>query len=322
MGSSFNDPEQVWLQPYPKGTLQRLTNDLDGYKSLSLTSDGKLLAAVQAQNAFAIFVAPASKPDGGKAIRTGKSDGLGLVWMPDETLLSQSVNSEFSSLTPDGKQRVALFKAEVYQGDFSVCRNGHLVFGRDVQDSSSIWYLEDMRQNPKQLTQGPHDDLPDCSPDGQSVIFRSSYQLKRVSLKGGSAVALGEGRNIYAVRYSPDGREIAALDEKKNWLVILSAETGRPTTTFDLPAGFGIPFNSSGWLLRWTPDSRNLTYALWKGPGAPANLWSQSLSGGAPRQITHFPDQIVAYDWSPDGKQIAYTRWSESRDVVLIRNFH
>jgi hypothetical protein len=64
--SSVYDPEQVWLQPYPKGNLQRLTNDLDGYKSLSLTSDGKVLAAVQAQNLFTIIVPrPAPQVFGG-----------------------------------------------------------------------------------------------------------------------------------------------------------------------------------------------------------------------------------------------------------------
>lgn len=45
-------------------------------------------------------------------------------------------------------------------------------------------------------------------------------------------------------------------------------------------------------------------------------------AGGPPRQITNFPDEIVGYDWSPDGKQLAYTRSASTRDVVLIGNFH
>jgi Tol biopolymer transport system component len=73
---------------------------------------------------------------------------------------------------------------------------------------------------------------------------------------------------------------------------------------------------------RWTPDGTTLTYGLWNGPDTPVNLWSQSLSGGPPRQITRFPDEIVAYAWSPDGKQLALTRFTQSRDVVLISNFH
>ena len=325
--ATFGEQEQIWLQPYPKGSLQRLTNDLTGYKSLSITSDGKLLAAVQAQNSYTIFVAPASKLEDGKAIGSGRSEGVGLMWMPDGTLLSQSVDSEFSSLTPDGKQRVALFKNQVLQGEYSICRNGHIVFRRSVPGSSTIWYAEDMRQNPKQLTEGPNDYNPNCSPDGRSVIFASANPsaIRRVSVKGGAPVTLCESaKEMGSPRYSPDGLEIADLEDdgKTAWYVIRSAETGQLKKTFDLPPGFDPADNSASWGLRWTPDGKALTYPLWKGPGTPTNLWRQSLSGGPPRQITNFPDQIVAYDWSADGKQLVFTRWTALRDVVLIRNFH
>ncbi|MGI9072314.1 MAG: hypothetical protein ACR2JB_13600 [Bryobacteraceae bacterium] len=52
------------------------------------------------------------------------------------------------------------------------------------------------------------------------------------------------------------------------------------------------------------------------------NLWSQPISSGPPRQLTHFHDRILAYDWSPDGKRLAITRAKYSSDVVLISNFH
>jgi Tol biopolymer transport system component len=47
----------------------------------------------------------------------------------------------------------------------------------------------------------------------------------------------------------------------------------------------------------------------------------QPVSGGPPQQITHFPDHIFAFAWSPDGKQIAFTRSTYSNDVVLF-DFH
>jgi WD40 repeat protein len=49
-------------------------------------------------------------------------------------------------------------------------------------------------------------------------------------------------------------------------------------------------------------------------------VWSQS-AGGPPRQITNFPDSVIAYDWSPDGKQLGYTRYASISDVVLISSF-
>ena len=88
--SSFSSPgRQIWLQPFPEGRLQRLTNDLDGYRSLSLSGDGKLLAAVQEHHTFSTFVGPASNPEQGKLIKTGKTDGIGLAWLPDGPLSSR-----------------------------------------------------------------------------------------------------------------------------------------------------------------------------------------------------------------------------------------
>ena len=129
---------------------------------------------------------------------------------------------------------------------------------------------------------------------------------------------------VVGLRYSPDGHSIADIevdDDDKRILVIRNAETGEPAKSFAMPAGFSFPWNSSQWILRWTPDGRTLTYALWRGEGSPTNLWSQPVAGGPPRQITNFPDEIIAYDWSPDGKQLAYTRSASTRDVVLISNF-
>jgi Tol biopolymer transport system component len=330
-------PPQIWLQPFPKGSLQRLTNDLDGYHYLSLSADGKFLAAVELQNSFTIFVGSASKPDQGTAITAGKSDGVGLAWMPDGTLLSQNLDSEFSSLTPDGKRRDSLFKEEVFPGAFSVCKDGRFIllqrFGAKG-DQMSIWRTDATGQELKQLTQGPQDFGPDCSPDGQAVIYSgeltsetgmaSPRRLMRVPIDGGATSILNStNSDVEGLRYAPDGREIADIEwSDKQVLVVRDSQTGQATKSFDLPAGFGLPFNSLGWILHWTPDGRTLTYALWKGVGAPVNLWSQSLSGGPPRQITNFPDAIVAYDWSPDGKQLALTRSAPSSDVALISNFH
>jgi serine/threonine protein kinase len=334
ISTSFTAPNQIWQQPFPPGgSPQRITNDLDGYKQLSLSKDGRLLAAVQVQDLYTIFVSPAAKPDQGRAISSGRSDGLGLAWMPDGTLLSQNVESEFSSLTPDGNRRVTLFKDDVFPGDFSVCKDGHSVVLARWRGGEliTIWRTDVTGHDWKQLTEGPQDMAPDCSPDGRSVIYVSQpgkiNRLTGVSLDGGAKSFLSDSDNdVYGLRFSPNGQEIADIEfsEKsdKALLVIRDSQTGQGTKSFDLPAGYILPYNSVGWALRWTPDGRTLTYALWRGYGTAVNLWSQSLSGGRPREITDFPDEIAAYAWSPDGKQLALTRRSQSRDVVLISNFH
>ena len=70
----------------------------------------------------------------------------------------------------------------------------------------------------------------------------------------------------------------------------------------------------------WSPDGKALQYVLTRdGVG---NLWEQPLTGGPPRQLTHFKtDLILDYAWSFDRKQLAMSRGNFNSNVVLISNF-
>jgi Tol biopolymer transport system component len=71
---------------------------------------------------------------------------------------------------------------------------------------------------------------------------------------------------------------------------------------------------------QWSTDGLALTYVDTQ-KGA-SNIWSQPLSGGPPKKLTDFrSDQIFSFAWSPDGKQLALARGTETSDVVLIRDF-
>ena len=49
-------------------------------------------------------------------------------------------------------------------------------------------------------------------------------------------------------------------------------------------------------------------------------IWRQDLDGGAPERIAGLPsEKLYAFGWSPDGKQFAFVRGSEIRDVVMMR---
>jgi Tol biopolymer transport system component len=92
---------------------------------------------------------------------------------------------------------------------------------------------------------------------------------------------------------------------------VIPAEGGKPLKTFPFPDGAEV---------RWAPGGDALTYVL-EAEGV-SNLWRQPLDGSAAKQITDFEsDRIFAWDWSADGKRIFLSRGSESRDVVLIRDF-
>jgi serine/threonine protein kinase/Tol biopolymer transport system component len=319
---------QIWYQPFSQGEPQRITNDANGYGSMSLTADGKLLATVQRDWSSTVFVAPSSNPDQGTPISAARSEGIGLEWMPDGRLLLQDLRSQFSLAKPVGMSRDLFFQEQAFPGDFSVCGNSHfIVFNREAGgDRSTVWRVDASGRNLKQLTKGDSDSSVDCSPDGAWVIYSSAlengYRLMRVPIDGGPSVNLIERPGVFG-RFSPDGKQIAILQwegtdaEETETLAIMSSQGGQPAKKFAIPSAGHIPDNQMKVL--WKPDGKALTYALEQGPTI--NLWDQPISGSPPHQITHFPDRVIAFAWSPDGKQLAFTRATTSSDVVLF-NFH
>jgi len=123
--------------------------------------------------------------------------------------------------------------------------------------------------------------------------------------------------NVSVPVVSPDGNMIACryLDENTNTqkIAIISSQGGSPLKVFNIPIH---PWQR----IRWTKDGSALSYVDVR--SGIANIWSQALDGGPPRQVTDFrADQIFSYDWSHDGKQLACERGVETNDVVLISDY-
>jgi Tol biopolymer transport system component len=172
------------------------------------------------------------------------------------------------------------------------------------------------------------DDGVDCSPDGKWIIYSSRGEngenLLRVPTSGGMAErVLGKSFPSVVGRFSPDGNSIGLLfgegePIERIKLAVVDAQSGSFKGTFDTPASGSVPDNM-WWVLRWAPGGRGLTYAWSQGDST--NLWLQPIAGGPPRQLTHFPDDVIAYAWSPDGNRLAVARSTTSSDVVVFRNF-
>ena len=75
----------------------------------------------------------------------------------------------------------------------------------------------------------------------------------------------------------------------------------------------------AGRIVRWSPDSQAIAFV--NNLGDLSDIWLQPLDGGPPRQMTDFKaEQIIAFDWSRDGRALAFVRGVETSDVVLIGN--
>jgi Tol biopolymer transport system component len=82
----------------------------------------------------------------------------------------------------------------------------------------------------------------------------------------------------------------------------------------DLPQGVTPPI-----VLRWSPDGRDIAFINTE--EGRSNLWLQPVAGGTSRQLTNFTsDQIFSFDWTTDGRVLAYARGMTINDVVTIKD--
>ena len=321
---------QVWLQPFPKGAPQRITNDLSSYIDLAVAADGKQFSAMRWTSTNSIALATAADPDRAVSINAGQSDGQGLAWTPDGKVLSSDDKSQFWLSTPGGRDRVALFRIEgdLFPGTFSLCGGGHfVVLNRSIDKRVTIWRADSSGRNLVQLTQGPSDYFPECSPDGNWVIYSAALgkedTLMKIPAAGGSPEPASKLKNVLRGIYSPEGTHIGILfgegegNEMQPRLGILDTG-GNFIRKFNLPPG-KLPWAGPDWILRWTPDGRGLVVGMESADVV--NLWYRPITGETPRQLTHFSDSVTNAVWSADGKRIALTRSTQTADAVLFSNF-
>jgi serine/threonine protein kinase/Tol biopolymer transport system component len=322
---------QLWHISYPGGEVQRVTNDLNGYLegSLSITADSSAIVAAQEDSSSRIWVAPMGEgEDRVRQLTVGKFDGLnGVSWTPDGKILCVLKTGDDSNIwlmNRDGAERKQLTANSAVKMLPQMSPDGrYIVFDSLHGESANIWRMDADGGNQKQLTRGAFGDLgPRFTPDGQWVIFWSrtesgSGKIEKVSIEGGDPVQLTDYWTVFPT-ISPDGKLIAAgyLDEQQiPHLAIIPSLGGQPTKLLPLPS---TVFPGAG--LGWTPNSGTLVY-MQKRNGV-SNIWSQPINGDPPRQLTNFKsDLIFRYALSADGRNFVLARGTQTRDVVLIRDF-
>ncbi|MBS1810173.1 MAG: PD40 domain-containing protein [Acidobacteria bacterium] len=322
--SAAGSPYQVWHLAYPSGEARRITNDLQGYRSLSLTADAQTLITVQENRLINLWtttpedparaqqivakIGPDHEPHNigwtsdGKIVYTSSANGNEDIWLTesDGSNLKQITMAPHSddnpAASPDG--RYIVFRSQDH-------RSG----------ASAIWRMDSDGGNLKQLIGG---NWPDCSSDGQWVFYTTNQSgistVWKIAMEGGTPIQLTTKHSVRPA-VSPDGKMFACLYKKDLGdgpavLAIIPAEGGEPIQYFE---HILTP-------VRWTPDGRAVTYIDTR--EGVSNLWSQPLAGGPLRPLTSFQSEtIFSFAWSRDGNRLALVRGLVSKDIVLISNF-
>jgi eukaryotic-like serine/threonine-protein kinase len=322
---------QLWLLAYPTGEARQISSDLNDYSGTSLTADSRTLATVQNDSTANIWTAPITNPASAKQITTGKLEGTkGVVFAPDGQIV-YTVNTQGTNdiwiMNADGTNQRPLATDPSEDQLPNVTPDGrYVVFTSERGGFPSLWRMDLDGANLKQLTFGQEDYAQNVSPDGRWVLFHSWRSGRmtpwKVSIDGGEPSQVID-RFSSGPKFSPDGKSIAAYfqDEQAGspWRIMIAPLDGSgsikvidPVATADrmsIAVGVG-----------WAPDGRSVWYVSTR--DGTANLYSQPIDGGPPKQLTKFTDNdIGTFNFSRDGKTIAFMRSTERRDVVLISDF-
>jgi Tol biopolymer transport system component len=254
------------------------------------------------------------------AITSGVGFRYGLAWTSRGRIVYSSMAQgrfNISRINPDGSDPVQLTMNAGDNYTPAASADGrYIVFASDRDGAFNIWRMNaEDGSDAVQLTFTDGNFYPSCSSDNEWVAFDNQTKLKmsvwKVPMQGGQPLKIGEKYRMPV--FSPDNQFVACRydeDSDADDVAIFPAQRGRALRYVKVP-------KQEAQVVRWFGDGRQLTYV--KNVNGYSNIWSYDLDTGAEKQLTNFnSDQIYAYAWSPDYKQVASQRGNKVSDITII----
>jgi DNA-binding winged helix-turn-helix (wHTH) protein/Tol biopolymer transport system component len=321
---------QIWSLSYPGGEAQNISNDLNNYQSISLTKDGSELVAVRVEQLAYIWAMSGAETSQAGQLTKGidRYDGLfGLSCLSDGRIIYETVprNGNGEVWITDAEGRNSKQIASEAGSSVASPDGKFLVFQSKDAEGTGLFRLNLSNGEKKRLTKGT-DTWAAFSPDGNRIIFTrwgEQVALWKISIDGGEAEKLTNVSGYaLAPTVSSDGKLIAFYWQKLNRqeppeIAVLSIDGGEVINKFKLPFQYSQSIGKNA--LQWTPDGQAIRHLVLR--DGVSNIWQQPIDGTPPVQITNFTDQrIFNFSYSPDGKQLALSRGTFNRDVILIKS--
>lgn len=151
----------------------------------------------------------------------------------------------------------------------------------------------------------------------QKVVFDFIEKHTKPIVPGPSFEQVISLRSAGSPAVSPDGRSVAftvqTVDWEKNrydsevWVAVDGGEPVQFTRTSD-----GSSNNP-----QWSPDGKWLTFAADR--GEKRQVYAMRVQGGEAQQVTHAPEGVNGYAWSPTENKIAYTMTAPQDSAAKVR---
>jgi Serine/threonine protein kinase len=323
---------QIWYVAFPGGQARQITNDLNNYSDVTITSDSSKLAVVQSDVHSSIWIAPDGNADRAKQMGSSQYEGIaGVAIGPDGTIVyasgTGSNGTEIWSTDKNGGNVKQLTANGYIEINPSVSPDGRsIVFVSNRGGQNNAWRMNIDGTEAKQITTDSFLHAARFSPDGRWLVYDSDKgkaSIWKSGIDGGDRVNLSES-DVSWPAVSPDGKSVAAwsysdylqegLASSRHQIAILPMEKGLPVKFLEIPQSSETFSN-----LEWTSDGRAIIFA--DARDGIGNIWRLPVDSGEPKQLTNFKsDLIMSFAWSPNGHELVCSRGSYTSDVVLMTN--
>lgn len=312
-GSSFLTADQIYVKVLPNGEAKRLTNDPRQKYHLAFTPDGTQVAYTVLQNhAWATYTV--SVLGGDSHLFLGNAAGLS--WLDERRLLFSRIrlgqHMGIVTGTATGQEFRELYfpshrRAMAHYSWASPDRRSALVVEMDENGNWAQCRLISLDGAAVARAIGPQGPCTSAgwSPDGSTMYFTASVggttRLWRQRYPAGAPEPITTGPiEAEGVAVEHDGSIITSMGVHQSAIWIHDGDGERSLSSegeiveSPSPPSFGA-------------DDRVLYYLLRHGPdGAGPELWRMTIESGKSEPV--FPGvSMVAYDVSPDGKEVVYS---------------
>ncbi len=324
-GLLFNkvDPQsaksQLFYISYPDAQVTRFTNDLANYLDhpLSITADGNSVAAVQATSQTYFWLASSNDLNSVHQVAEVNRLSGHFGWTADGKIAGRSADFGLVTMDAQGTISKLISGGDPIAAVETCAKTNQVLFTRVHAGVVSVYRSDSDGGNVRELSKGY---VTACAPDGSWYTYLTEQaDLFKMSTAGGTPKELARVSGTRNSISSDGTRILYTYQEQQSdgvivdFAAVMDAGSGAKQFSFKLPSGVGA--------LQWSPDDKAIQYAITRGMAG--NIWEQPLSGGPPRQLTHFPPgmNITGFAWSSDGKQLAVLRGTATSNVVILTNF-
>ena len=315
------------------GEIHPITRDTNSYSDLTLSADGKILAAVQKKSTSKVYVLRRTGNTFTQAspLSLQLHNSSSLDWTADGNLLLIDGPHLWQVALNNSASATELFgNADGWIAYASACGDRSLAISWAFHQSSNvarIWRVNVNGSNLVRLTEGEWDTAPICSRDQKWLYFYGSNHLQRVPLDGSRKPEIIPGSadirstpEQFTPGMSPDGKVLAYVTvssdpttgDSVEKIALLDLNSGRA------PRLLNAHQNISTAYVRFTPDGTSVAYPV-REKGID-NLWVQPLGSSPGYKMTSLSaDEIDSFAWAPDGKSLGLISRSSESDVVLLQ---